>query len=77
MRLSFAGKWLELEIVMFTKISQAQKRQILHVFSPMQNLDLKNKMGFGRVPAWQAQGSEFKLQYCQNNNNNNSNMGKK
>jgi hypothetical protein len=36
---SFAGKWIELEVIMLSKISQAKK----HVFAHMQNLDLKIK----------------------------------
>jgi hypothetical protein len=32
--ISFAGKWVELEIIMFNEIS--------HVFSHIWNLDLKN-----------------------------------
>jgi hypothetical protein len=38
---SFAGKWMELQ-VMFSKIHQT-RRQILHVFSHMQNLDLNRR----------------------------------
>jgi hypothetical protein len=35
----FAGKWTELEIMMFNEVSQAQKVKY-HVFTHMQNLDL-------------------------------------
>jgi hypothetical protein len=31
----FAGKWMELEILMLSKVSQAQKNQSFHVFSHM------------------------------------------
>jgi hypothetical protein len=37
--MSFAGKWMELEIHHNKAISE---RQILHVFAHMQNLDLTN-----------------------------------
>jgi hypothetical protein len=37
----FAGKWIELEIIMLCGINRAQKSQILHVFAHMQNLELK------------------------------------
>jgi hypothetical protein len=39
--MSFEGKWVKLEIIMLCEISQARKRQILHVFAHIQNLDLK------------------------------------
>jgi hypothetical protein len=35
-----AGKWLELENFMLTKVSQAKKHQMLHVFSHVWKLDL-------------------------------------
>jgi hypothetical protein len=41
--MSFAGKWMELKIIMLSKISQT-KKEILCVFSHMQNLDVKNDM---------------------------------
>jgi hypothetical protein len=28
----FAGKWMELEIIMLNKINQTDQRQVLHVF---------------------------------------------
>jgi hypothetical protein len=37
-----AGKWIELEIITLEEINQTDKRQTLHVFSSMWNLDLKN-----------------------------------
>jgi hypothetical protein len=33
--MSLAGKWMELEIIILNKISQAQKSQILHIFAYM------------------------------------------
>jgi hypothetical protein len=38
--MSFAGKWMELEITMLSEISQAQKDKY-HVFVRMRHLDLK------------------------------------
>jgi hypothetical protein len=38
--MSFAGKWMELEIIM-CKISQIQKDKQLHIFAHMLNLDLQ------------------------------------
>jgi hypothetical protein len=35
--LSFAGKWMELENIILTKVSQAQKTKN-HVFSPISRL---------------------------------------
>jgi hypothetical protein len=40
--LLFAGKWIKLEIIVLSKISCTQKDKF-HVFSQMQNLDLKEK----------------------------------
>jgi hypothetical protein len=37
----FVGKWIELEIIMLSKISQAQKSQVSHAFTHMENLGLK------------------------------------
>jgi hypothetical protein len=37
--MSFAGKWLKLEIIMLSEISQAQK-EISHIFIHIQNLDI-------------------------------------
>jgi hypothetical protein len=39
--MSFAGKWMELEIIMLSEIIQAQKSEMLHVFAHMWYLDLK------------------------------------
>ena len=36
--MAFAGKWMELEIFMLSKISQSQKNQRLNVLSDMQRL---------------------------------------
>jgi hypothetical protein len=38
--ISFSGKWMELEIIMLSQINQTQKDKY-HVFTHMQNLDLK------------------------------------
>jgi hypothetical protein len=38
--MSFAGKWMKLEI-MLSEINQAQK---YHIFTHMKNMDLKNNM---------------------------------
>jgi hypothetical protein len=40
--MSFAGKWMELEIITLSKISQTPKEKY-HVFSHMHNLGFKNK----------------------------------
>jgi hypothetical protein len=40
--MSFAGKWMELESIMLSKISQGQKDKF-QVFSHMLNLDKKKK----------------------------------
>jgi hypothetical protein len=37
--MSFAGKWIEIEIITLSEINQAQKAK--YVFIHMQNLDLK------------------------------------
>jgi hypothetical protein len=39
--MSFAGKWMELEIIMLSEINQSSKGQILFVFTHMQNVGLK------------------------------------
>jgi hypothetical protein len=36
--MSFAGKWMELEIIILSEISQTQKDKY-HIFSHMQNLE--------------------------------------
>jgi hypothetical protein len=36
---SFARKWMELKMIVLSKISQAQKDRMSHVFTYMQNLD--------------------------------------
>jgi hypothetical protein len=47
--MSFAGKWLELEIIALSKISQTQKDKY-NVFCQMGNLDIKNDMNLkGRL----------------------------
>jgi hypothetical protein len=38
----FVRKWMELEITMLSKISQAQKNKY-YMFSHMRNLDMKEK----------------------------------
>jgi hypothetical protein len=38
--LSFAGKWMELEIIMLSDVSQVQKDKGCNVFSHMWNTDL-------------------------------------
>jgi uncharacterized protein involved in propanediol utilization len=38
--MSFAGKWMELEIIMLSEISQVQTVKY-HIFAQMWNLDLK------------------------------------
>jgi hypothetical protein len=38
----FAGKWIELEIIMLSEISWTE-RQISHVFSHIRNIDLREK----------------------------------
>jgi hypothetical protein len=44
----FAGKWIQVDIIMLSKISQTEKEKY-HVFSHLWNLDLKknhdDKMG--------------------------------
>jgi hypothetical protein len=40
--MSFAGKWMELEI-MLNEISQFSQGQVLHIFSHLWNLEDKNK----------------------------------
>jgi hypothetical protein len=48
--MSCAGKWMELEIIMLSEISQTEKIQISHVLSHMWNLDLKkNSAGGSRL----------------------------
>jgi hypothetical protein len=37
----FAGKWMELEIIMLSEISQTEKDKKLHALSCVQNLVLK------------------------------------
>jgi hypothetical protein len=39
----FAGKWIELEIIILSEINQGSERQILHVLSHMRNLVPKNE----------------------------------
>jgi hypothetical protein len=39
--LSFTHKWLELENIILSEVSQAQKGQILHLLPHMQIIDLK------------------------------------
>jgi hypothetical protein len=39
--LSFADKWMELENIILSKVSQAQKVKILYVLPHMQTLDIK------------------------------------
>jgi hypothetical protein len=39
--LSYAGKWVKLEIIVLSEIREAQKSQILHIFAYMQNAALK------------------------------------
>jgi hypothetical protein len=36
----FAGKWMELQTFILSKVSQAQKNQKLHAFSHIWKLDL-------------------------------------
>jgi hypothetical protein len=38
--LSFAGKWMQLENIILSEISQGQKAKKLHAFSHMENIDL-------------------------------------
>jgi hypothetical protein len=38
--LSFAGKWMELENIILSEVSQAQKAKSHHVFSHMWNINL-------------------------------------
>jgi hypothetical protein len=38
--MSFAGKWIELENILLSKITQAQKDKY-HIFTHIWNLDLK------------------------------------
>jgi hypothetical protein len=40
--MSFSRKWMELEIIMLSKISQMAKDKY-HMFSHLQNLNLKTK----------------------------------
>jgi hypothetical protein len=40
--MSFAGKWLELEIIILSKISQTQKDKC-HIFSDIQDLHTQKK----------------------------------
>jgi hypothetical protein len=40
--MSFAGKWMEIEIIVVSKISQTEKHKY-HIFSHMQKLDHKKK----------------------------------
>jgi hypothetical protein len=37
----FEAKWMDLEIIIWSEISQAQKSQTLHVFTHMWTLGLK------------------------------------
>jgi hypothetical protein len=46
--MSFAGKWMELEIIMLH-----DERQMLHVFSHLQNLDT-NKQIKSHKPKWRS-----------------------
>jgi hypothetical protein len=39
--LSFASKWMELENIILSKVSQAQKAKNMHVLPHMQIIDLK------------------------------------
>jgi hypothetical protein len=41
--LPFVDKWMELEIIMLSKISQTQKDEY-HIFAHVRNLDFKKKM---------------------------------
>jgi hypothetical protein len=38
--LSFTGKWMELENIILSEVSQTQKAKSLHVLSHMWNIDL-------------------------------------
>jgi hypothetical protein len=51
--MSIVGKWITLEILMLNEISQTEK-EIRHVFSYMQNPDLKNNkdMNIKRGTTW-------------------------
>jgi hypothetical protein len=42
--MSFSGEWMDLEIIMLSKISKTQRDEY-HVFSHMQNLGLQEKTG--------------------------------
>jgi hypothetical protein len=47
----FAGKWIELEIIMLSEISWTE-RQISHVFSHIRNIDLREKKRVTRSVKW-------------------------
>jgi hypothetical protein len=40
--MTYSGEWMEVEIMMLSKINQTQKDK-LHVFSHIWNIDLKEK----------------------------------
>jgi hypothetical protein len=39
----FAGKWMDLEIIMLSKAKSGSEGQSLHVFSPIWKIDPKDK----------------------------------
>jgi hypothetical protein len=50
--MSFAGKWIELKIIMLRELSQTQEKIISHVSSHMCNLDILKRQECKRVTAW-------------------------